>query len=303
MNASNHEHIEDRLRRALSARAEQVTHSSLRAAEPLQPTAPRKVTWRAPMLAAAAVATVLVAGVTYAALSGSVGQPAPGPATAPPQPKVVTGSTCPHEGALAGAALRREEGVPADVDGDGAPDRVVVAVDDHGAPGCRAFVGVRTASGSTYSTAMAAFSARPLPFPPDVIGVPVLGKGTGAEIVVDTHARADGALAQLFTLTDGGLVRVPVPGGEDSGFLVEGGGISAPHGAGCRADGTLVLSEAQIHGQSFDVTQRSYSLTGDRLSESGSTTKQVPANDLAKRFPEFLSPHFTACDGQVQRSR
>jgi len=300
MNAPN-EHIEDRLRRALAARAEQVTPSSLQAATPVSSTPPRKATWRAPMLAAAAAATVLVAGVTYAALNGTVGQPAPGPATAPPRPKVVTGSTCARESALVGAALRRDEGVPADVDGDGAPDRVVVAADEHGEPGCRAFVGVRTATGTTYSTAMGdVFGRRLPPFPPEVIGVPVLGRGTGAEIVVDTHARADGALAQLFTLTDAGLVQVMVPGGEDGTFLVEGGGISAPQGAGCRADGTLVVSGAAIHGQSFDVTQRSYSLTGDRLSETGSTTRKVPGNDLAKQFPEFLGPHFKACGGEVR---
>jgi hypothetical protein len=46
-----------------------------------------------------------------------------------------------------------------------------------------------------------------------------------------------------------------------------------------------------------------YTLNADRLTESGSATEQVPANDLAQQFPEFLSPHFQACDGEVQRSR
>ena len=301
MNATHDNNIEDRLRRALAARAEQVTPSSLRSATPVRTAPPRKVTWRAPMLAAAAAAAVLLAGVTYAGLQGLAGQPAPGPATAPPQPKVVTGSSCPRESTLVEHALRREEGVPADVDGDGAPDRVVTAVDNQGNRGCRAFVGVLTATGSTYSTSMADVWGKRLFFPPEVIGVPVLGKGTGAEVVVDTHARADGALAQLFTLTDAGLVQVRVPGGEDGGsFLVEGGGVTAPHGAGCRADGTLVVSDAQIRGQRFDVTQRSYTLDGVRLTESGQTTEQIPANDLARQFPEFLSPHFAACGGEVR---
>lgn len=299
MNATNHESVEDRLRRALSARAEQVTPSSLRPPAPLKPASPRKVTWHAPMLAAAAAATVLVAGVTYAALSGTLGQPAPGPA-APPEPKVVTGSACPRETALVGSALRRDEGVAADVDGDGAPDRVVVATDEQGQPGCRAFVGTRTATGSTYSTAMAdAWGPRMPPFPPEVMGVPVLGNGTGAEIVVDTHARADGALAQLFTLTDAGLVQVRVPGGEDGSFLVEGGGVRFPYGAGCRTDGSLLVSRAAARGQTFEVTQRVYTLDGDRLTETGSTKTDVPGNDLPREFPEFFAPHFGACGGEV----
>jgi hypothetical protein len=190
--------------------------------------------------------------------------------------------------------------VPADMDGDGAPDRVVVALDEHGDRGCRAFVGVRTATGSTYSTAMADVWGRRLLFPPEVIGVPVLSKGTGAEVVVDTHARADGALAQLFTLTDAGLAQVRVPGGKDGSFLVEGGGVTFPSGAGCRPDGTLVLSSAVGKRQTFEVTRRVYALDGDRLTESGSTSTEVPADDLVRQFPEFGTPHFAACGGEVR---
>jgi hypothetical protein len=147
---------------------------------------------------------------------------------------------------------------------------------------------------------MADASGQPPPFPPEVIGVPVLGTGTGAEVVVDTNTRADSTLAQLFTLTDAGMVRVRVPEGQDGGFVVEGGGVTFPYGAACRPDGSLVLSSGAVKRHTFEVTRRVYTLDGDRLTETGSTTSEVPANDLAKRFPEFHSPHFAACRGEVR---
>lgn len=296
------EHLEDRLRRALAARAEQVTPATLRPEPPVEPRRRARVTWVAPVLAAAAVAAVLVAGVTYAVIIATGGQPAPGPAATPDQRQVVTGGSCAHESALVAAALRRRW-VPADVDGDGVPDRLAVAVDEGGRAGCRTFLGVRTSAGTTYSSALPDATATPLPFPPEVIGVPDLGDDAGSEIVVDTHARADGALSLLYTLTDSGLVRVRVPGSRDGSFIVEGGGVTAPHGAGCDRAGALVLSTAQMHGQRFEVTRRVFTLDGYRLVPESSRTHDIPADDLARRFPEFVGPHFAACDGVLRPGR
>lgn len=293
------ERVEDRLRRALEARAEQVTPDSLRPVEPVRTVRSRRPHWGHQLLAAAAVATVAVAAVTYAVNSGTT-EPAPGPAA---PPRVVTDGSCAKTTALVDRALR-QGGVPADVDGDGATDQVVIAVDKNGEPGCRTFLGVRTAAGTTYSTAMPDATPEPLPFPAEVIGVPQLGDAPGAEIVVDTHARADGAYAQLYTLTDSGLRLVSVPGTEDDSFLVEGGGVTAPYGAGCRSNGDLLLSNAAARGRDFEVTQRVYSLRGDRLVEmQPPSTSEVSGNDLIRQFPEFASPHFAACDGAVRRGR
>jgi hypothetical protein len=141
------------------------------------------------------------------------------------------------------------------------------------------------------------------PFPPEVIGLPQLGTEGGAEIVVDTQARADGALAQMYTLTDSGLAPVQVPDTEDDTFLVEGGGVTAPSGADCRSDGDLLLANAQLRGRdTFVVTQQAYTLQGTQLVPAGSpTTSQVAANDLVRQFPEFATPHFAPCDGVVGR--
>src|SRR5215208_5497232 len=124
--------VEDRLRRALVSRAEQVTAESLRPAElphlarSKRPWGTRDrsrwTTWRTPILAAAAAATV-VAGLALVDELGSG-------VAAPPADEsiVVTGSQCARELELVTVALE-DRGVSADVDGDGARDRVVTAVD------------------------------------------------------------------------------------------------------------------------------------------------------------------------------
>jgi len=302
--------IEDRLRRALVGRAEQVTAASLRPAEPPNLATSRRPAWGSPgrsrwttwstvTLAAAAVATV-IGGLTYLSLRPNEDTP---PASSP---TVVTGSSCDREAELVAAALS-VSWVPADVDGDGVPDRVATAVDGEAAPNCRAFVGVRTGSGTTYSTALEAPAVPPPGVNADVIGVPDLGADGRADVVVDTHLMADGALAQLFTLTDGGLQRVPAPAFEDGNFVVQGGGVTSPQAAGCTTDGSLVISMATLdaRAEGYDVTRQTYPVRGMPL-EFGSprvTTGKASATGLAARFPEFGDNNFAPCGGEVETSR
>jgi len=189
--------------------------------------------------------------------------------------------------------------LPADVDGDGATDRVATAVDEEAAPKCRAFVGVRTADGTSYSTVLEAPAVPPPGMPAELIGLPDLGADGRADIVVDTHLMADGALAQLFTLTDQALQRVHVPAFEDGNFVVEGGGVMSPRGAACTSDGSLVLSMALLDDDAYEVTRHVYPVTGDplRLKSPDMTSDKIPGDQLADRFPEFAAPHFADCIG------
>src|SRR5262245_4825063 len=168
MSRPSNENTEDRLRRALAARTEQVTPASLRPAQPPPVKRPRRIIWGVPILAAAAVLTVL--GVmSYGDLGGQENPPPAG------QPTVVhTSGTCDREEALITRALDAG-GVAADVDGDGAADRVATATDHKAAPTCRAFVGVRAADGAIYSTVLAAPAVPPRGMEAEVIGVPDLG--------------------------------------------------------------------------------------------------------------------------------
>ena len=291
MSRSSNE-IEDRLRRALAARAEQVTPASLRPAEPPQVKRPRWIVWGAPILAAAAVLAVL--GVMSVVDFG--GQETTPPAS--PPTAVHTSGTCEREEALITRALDNSR-VTADVDGDGAADLVATATDDTAAPNCRAFVGVRTADGATYSTVLATSAVPPPGMPAEVVGVPDLGMDGRADLVVDTRFMADSALSQLFTWTEDGLVRVPVPATNDGNVTVEGGGVTSPLAAGCTADGSLVTSVANTaeQGRAYEVIRQTYPVVGDPLTfgSPGSTTDQVPAEQLPQLFPEYSPDRFMPC--------
>lgn len=129
--------------------------------------------------------------------------------------------------------------------------------------------------------------------------MPELGEA-GAEIGVDGYARADRAL--VFTPAEGRLAQVTVPGSDDA-FYLEGGGVTAPNGAGCRADGTLVLSTAAAQGRDYRVTRRFYRLVGDTLATAAPEATETAAGDaLVQRFPEFGTSHFAACGGRVNAS-
>jgi len=254
----------------------------------------RRLTYAASAVAAVAVAAS-VAAVAMAS-SGSAG--AAGTPGSPRTSALFTSGTCEHEAALITAALDTDW-VPADVDGDGATDRVATATDHGAAPRCRAFVGVRTADGTSYSTVLEAPAVPPPGMQAELIGLPDLGTDGRADLVVDTHLMVDGALAQLFTLADQALHRVHVPAFEDGNFVVEGGGVLSPRGAGCTSDGSLVLSMALLDGDAYEVTRHVYPVTGGplRLESPGVTSDKVPGDQLTARFPEFATPHFADCQG------
>lgn len=216
----------------------------------------------------------------------------------------VTSGACDGERAAVQRALARST-LRVDVDGDGQLDKVAVVTRPDAGRRCRVLVGVRLQDGSTYSTHL--FPAA-VPFKglrARIVGLPDLGEAKGAEIVVDTRAAVDAVLAQLFTLTPAGLHRVRVPVFDNGTFIVEGGGVVYPYGAGCTADGRMILSTAEqsSDGKTFDVTRKTYSLGGERLrfADPEVTTDTVPVDRLADRFPEFTHPHWKACTGTVRR--
>lgn len=242
--------------------------------------------------AALVTATLTVPAVASAQAEGSAGG------------EVVTSGTCPREEPLVRRALERSA-LRVDVEGDRRLDTVAV-VTDFGAPRrCRAFVGVKVRGGAAYSAPLYRTAVPRRPFRAEIIGLPDLGNERGAEIVVDTHARADSALAQMFTLTRSGLRRVPLPAFEDGTFVVEGGGVTYPRGAGCTRAGGLLLSMATAthHGRRYQVTRQRYPVRADRLRLLGPAvvTDTVAAGRLTDRFWEFASPHWSRCTGTVRR--
>lgn len=215
-----------------------------------------------------------------------------------------TSGDCPREQTVVRRALHRSH-LRVDVNGDGRLDKVAVASEPGAPKPCRAFVGVRVRGGSTYSTHLIPGAAPIKGLRAQIVGVPTLQHQRGAQIVVDTKAAVDSVLAQMFTLAGGRLRPVHVPGSEDGTFIVEGGGVIYPHGAGCTAEGRVMLSQAAqtTDGKRFRVTRRTYDIRGERARFATPVVKRetVGVNQLVERFPEFTAPHWKACTGKVRR--
>lgn len=218
--------------------------------------------------------------------------------------EVVTSGDCPGEQAVVRRALDRS-GLRVDVSGDGRLDEVAVASVPDAEEPCRGFVAVRVKGGSTYSTHLFERAVPIKGLPAKIIGLPELGGRPGAQIVVDTRAAVDAVLGQMFTLADGRLRVVAMPGVDDGTFIVEGGGVIYPHAAACTAEGQLVLSEAAQtrDGKRFRVTRRTYDVTGEpiRLVDPVKEKATVALDELVSSFPEFDDPHWKACEGTVRR--
>jgi hypothetical protein len=218
---------------------------------------------------------------------------------------VVVSGDCPREAAVVRRALDRSP-LRADVDGDGRLDTVAVASRPRAEEPCRGLVAVRLSGGSTYSNHLFPRAVPIAGLEARITGLPRLGDRPGAEIVVDTRAAADALLAQMFTLADGALRRVAVPVSDDGTFIVEGGGVIYPHGAGCTSDGRIRFSQAAQtrDGTRFRVVRRTYRPSGDRLRLTDPVTERatVPVGALLARFPEFGRPHWAACTGRVRHA-
>jgi hypothetical protein len=214
----------------------------------------------------------------------------------------VASGDCPREQALVRRALDRST-LEADVNGDGRLDKVAVASDPGAPKPCRGFVGVRVQGGPTYSTHLIAEAVPIKGLRAQVVGLPRLGKAPRTEIVVDTKAAVDSLLAQMFTLADGALRAVKVPGFQDGTFIVEGGGVIYPYGTGCTATGQLVVSQAAQtrDGKQYHVTRRTYDVRGQaiRLVDPVVARATVPVDQLLQRFPEFGRQHWKACSGSA----
>ncbi|HKE67874.1 MAG TPA: hypothetical protein VKB55_01385 [Nocardioidaceae bacterium] len=284
--------IEDRLRQALAARAEQVTPASLRPADPPKVKRRRRFIWVAPILAAAAAVLAILGVMSLVDLHGQESTPPAG------QPTIHTSGNCEHEAALMTRALLSPSDFTADVDGDGDGDQVATTTDPNAGPACRAFVGVRT-NGELYSTALDPSAVPPPGMRAQLTNAPDLGLDGRADLVVNTHSMVDSALSQIFSWTPDGLVRVQAPGAEGGNITDYGGGMTAPLGAGCTSDGSLVTSTADAvdQGKAYEVTRQIYPVTGGPLEfgDPRMSHDRVLAAQLNQRFPEFAGGGFVPC--------
>ena len=195
--------------------------------------------------------------------------------SAPARSTTVTTAACPG-GPVApeGATGVTEAG--ADLDGDGAGDRMVAARLDAGGR----TLAVELSSGGTAAAELG--SSEPGgPSPLSVLGGADLG-GDGETAFAVTGAGASVLVVQLFQLAGCDLVAVT----DESGQVVDlpvGGGVTHGDGFTC-GDGALVVSDADsTDGETFRASRTTYRIEGTTLVQTAAetTTLRRDADDEA----------------------
>lgn len=224
--------------------------------------------------------------------------PAPS-ATPSPTPSTLVSGNCPNEAAVASNSLDRVSGpLIGDVDGDATPERIYLAVDDTGSPGCQAFVVV---SGTAISSAPVADwdPAAGLPAPSLNRLVQIDGR-PGAEVVVNLAAGASTQFVGVFSVAGGSFERLTTDRRADPSIPADefafGGSVGHLDAVDCTTDGDVVVSSAVPKGARYQVERRFYSPRGAALDlDDAKTQRPEVAASAIDRFPEFASSPFGSC--------
>jgi hypothetical protein len=90
-----------------------------------------------------------------------------------------------------------------------------------------------------------------------------------------------------------------VPDQKDGSFIVVGGGVMYPHGAGCTAGGRLLLVQAAqtLDGKRARVVRRAFTVDPDgvHFTRRSVTRATVPVDQLSARFPQLATSHWQPC--------
>ncbi len=186
------------------------------------------------------------------------------------------GTGCPGDDPVPPEGAQEVSEVSADVDGDGADDRVFAY---RRADGMRR-VGVELAAGGTAVVDANAVAIEG-PAPLSALGGVALG-GDGETVFALTGAGASVVIVGLFQFVECALARVVYSSGEDAELPVNGA-ITHGDGIAC-TDKTLVrLSATSTDGETFTATKTSYHVDGNTLVEAGSETSTLTraADDAA----------------------
>jgi hypothetical protein len=223
------------------------------------------------------------------------------PTAAEGSPTEASGSECSNEAGIAANALDRVSGpLIGDVDGDGVPERVFIALDDAGPPGCQAFVvvsGTATTSAPISDWDPATGIASPtLNLLAQIDGRP------GAEIVVDLAAGASTQFVGAFSVAGGTFERIETtdtrsnsPAGS-GGLFAFGGSVGHLEAVDCTTAGEVILSSASPKGNRYQLERRFYSPEGAALSlQSAKTERRVVSATAINTFPEFGASPFGSC--------
>lgn len=175
------------------------------------------------------------------------------------------GAGCPGNDPVPPAGAQDVSEVSADVDGDGANDRVLAYRRGDGSRR----LAVDVAAGGTAAVDASATEVEG-PASLSVLGGARLG-GDGETVLAMTGAGASVVIVGLFQFVECTLARVSFPSSQDVELPV-GGGITHGDGIAC-SDGALVrLSATSTDGETFTATKTSYQVDGNTLIEAATLT-------------------------------
>jgi hypothetical protein len=208
-----------------------------------------------------------------AAESSSSTSGATSPTSAPPpvETSSTTASTtaggtgCPGDDPVPPEGAQEVSEVSADVDGDGADDRVFAY---RRGDGTRR-VGVELAAGGTAAVDANAVAIEG-PAPLSALGGVALG-GDGETVFALTGAGASVIIVGLFQFVECALARVVYSSGEDAELPVSGA-ITHGDGIACTDETLVRLSATSTDGETFTTTDTSYQVDGNTLIEVDSET-------------------------------
>jgi hypothetical protein len=223
----------------------------------------------------------------------------PTPSPSPlPTPTAAGTTGCPNEV----QALRRPKGreLAGDLDGDGTSERVALAIDRTGPPGCQAFVSVE-------SKAVPGVVAIDEPQMSFDLGLPALdsvtpvGFGPGDEIVIVATSGASTQFFALITVSDGEPVQVTAQDGPYGNLFPYGGSVGHLEASDCGAptsvDGGVpfvVISSATAVGDNYRLERSFFRAVTPQL-EPETTERQTVSFEELVSFPEFGEAPFAHC--------
>jgi hypothetical protein len=192
----------------------------------------------------------------------------PSPPVSSPTSTEGLGAGCPGNDPVPPDGAQDVSEVSADVDGDGADDRVLAYRRGDGARR----LAVDVAAGGTAAVDASATEVEG-PASLSVLGGARLG-GDGETVFALTGAGASVVIVGLFQFVECALARVSFPSSQDVELPV-GGGITHGDGIAC-SDGALVrLSATSTDGETFTATKTRYQVDGNTLIEAGTQTSTL----------------------------
>lgn len=205
-------------------------------------------------------------------------------------------SGCPDEASLIDKAVAEGRAVPADLEGDGVDEQLVLAKDPAGDRRCQAILGVISSTFGRLSIAIDDELSFDLGLPV-VTGTAEIDGEAPKEIIVTLASGASTGFAGLFSIKEGRLVRRTLEGDSPySSLFPFGGSVGHLEGSDCAELGTIVVSSATAEGRGYEVVRRFFEssdstfVLNDRLTE----VESVKPKEL-NGFPEFTSAPFAGC--------